>query len=116
MFVCFGSEVKQGEEIFVKVDKTYPLLCADIALNNKIPHYLLVSSIGTSPDSFFFYLRTKGETERDLKLKKLNFLSILKPALIKNRPNQRISEKLLSFLPFPSIDCRDLALSLRGLA
>lgn len=34
MFVCFGSQVKHGEETFVKIDKTYPLLCADIAINN----------------------------------------------------------------------------------
>lgn len=73
----------------MKVDKTYPLLCADIAINNQIPHYLLVSSAGSSPDSFFLYPRTKGEVERDLKLKKLNILSILKPGLIKNRPDQR---------------------------
>ena len=61
MFVCFGSQVKHGEETFVKVDKTYPLLCADIAINNSIPHYLIVSSLGSSPNSFFLYPRTKGE-------------------------------------------------------
>ena len=36
MFVCYGSQVKHGEEMFRKVDKTYPLLCADIAINNSI--------------------------------------------------------------------------------
>ena len=61
MFVCFGSQVKHGEETFVKVDKTYPLLCADIAIRNKIPHYLLVSSAGGDASSSFLYMRTKGE-------------------------------------------------------
>ena len=28
MFVCFGSQVKHGEETFRKVDKTYPLMAA----------------------------------------------------------------------------------------
>jgi uncharacterized protein YbjT (DUF2867 family) len=60
MFVCFGSQVKHGEETFVKVDKTYPLLCADIAIRNKIPHYLLVSSAGGDASSSFLYMRTKG--------------------------------------------------------
>lgn len=89
IFVCFGSQVKHGEETFVKVDKTYPLLCADIAIKNKIPHYLLVSSTGGDTSSMLLYLRTKGEVERDLKLKKLQMLSILKPGLIKNRPDAR---------------------------
>jgi hypothetical protein len=37
----------------------------------------------------FLYMRTKGEMERDLKLKKLKMLSILRPGLIKNRPDAR---------------------------
>jgi uncharacterized protein YbjT (DUF2867 family) len=92
------------------------LLCADIAINNKIPHYLLLSSGGGSPDSMMLYLRTKGEVERDIKLKKLNKLTILQPGLITNRPDARFVEKILSFLPIPSIDCADLALSMRALA
>jgi len=42
------------------VDKTYPLKAADIAINNKIPHYLLVSAGGASSNSCLLYLRTKG--------------------------------------------------------
>ena len=34
MFVCFGSKLDAKEEVFVKTDKTYPLLCADIAIEN----------------------------------------------------------------------------------
>lgn len=34
LFCCLGSQTKNGEETFVKVDKTYPLKAADIALNN----------------------------------------------------------------------------------
>jgi uncharacterized protein YbjT (DUF2867 family) len=89
MFVCFGSQVKYGEETFVKVDKTYPLLCADIAVNNNIPHYLLLSAGGADPNSIMLYMRTKGELEKDVKAKKLKRLSILKPGLIKNRPDAR---------------------------
>ena len=36
MFVCLGTELKNGEETFLKVDKQYPLYCADIALKNSI--------------------------------------------------------------------------------
>jgi hypothetical protein len=44
--------------------------------------------------------------ERDLKLKKLKMLSILRPGLIKNRPDARFGEKFVqvfSFIPFPQI-------------
>ena len=34
VFVCFGSLMKYGEDLFIKIDKTYPLLVADIALKN----------------------------------------------------------------------------------
>jgi hypothetical protein len=67
----------------------------------------------------FLYMRTKGEVERDLKTKKLQMLSILKPGLIKNRPDARFGEKVaqfFSFIPFPAIECQDLGLCLRGLA
>ena len=36
LFCCLGSQTKHGEETFVKVDKTYPLKAADIALQNSI--------------------------------------------------------------------------------
>jgi len=36
LFCCFGSQTKHGEETFIKVDKTYPLLAADIAIKNSI--------------------------------------------------------------------------------
>jgi uncharacterized protein YbjT (DUF2867 family) len=66
---------------------------------------LLVSSSGGNENSCFFYLRVKGELERDLKLKKLPILSIFKPGLLKNRRDARFGEKLGGWLPcFPSIE------------
>ena len=95
------------------MDKTYPLLCADIAINNRksifksdIPHYLVVSSPRGDHSSIFLYRRVKGEFQRDVKLKKLNMLSIFNPGAIKNRPDARTAEKIaqfFSFLPFDQI-------------
>ena len=36
MFSCFGSQVKHGEQTFTKIDKTYPLMAADVAIRNSI--------------------------------------------------------------------------------
>lgn len=81
--------------------------------NEDIPHYLLVSSTGSNPDSWFMYLRVKGECERDLKLKQLNLLSIFQPGLLRNRKDARTIEKIVQVLPFVSgIEAKDAASSL----
>jgi oxidoreductase len=96
LFCCLGSQRKHGKETFVKVDKTYPILAANIALKNsnlamiiEIPHYLLVSSMGSDSKSWFLYPKTKGEVEDELKQKKLNLLTIFRPGLLKNRRDVR---------------------------
>lgn len=68
VFCCLGSQTKHGNDTFIKVDKTYPLWIANIALKNskthcneEIKHYSLVSSVGSNPNSWFLYPRTKGE-------------------------------------------------------
>lgn len=39
VFFCLGSEVGKGEDLFVKIDKTYALTAADIAAKNSIPFF-----------------------------------------------------------------------------
>lgn len=31
LFCCLGSQIKHGTDTFIKVDKTYPLMAADMA-------------------------------------------------------------------------------------
>lgn len=113
IFVAFGIQTKHGEEMFRKVDKTYPLLCADIAIRNNIPHYHLVSSTGADETSAFLYMKVKGEVESELKEKKLQMLSIYHPGLIKNRPDARLAEKISAFVCcMPAIECIEVALCL----
>jgi hypothetical protein len=54
--------------MFVKIDKIYPLWIANILKANStdsshsdIRHYSLVSSVGSNPNSWFLYPRTKGQ-------------------------------------------------------
>ena len=44
--------------------------------------FALVSAIGASVNSSFFYSRTKGEVERDIKLVGFRSLTILRPGII----------------------------------
>ena len=34
LFCCLGTQVKHGEDTFIKIDKTFPTWAADIALKN----------------------------------------------------------------------------------
>ena len=65
-FCALGSRVGRGKEEFVKVDKTYPIEYARLALECEVPNYSLVSSIGASKSSWFLYMKTKGEAEDEI--------------------------------------------------
>ena len=63
-FLCtLGSRVKTGEANFVKVDFQYPLNFAQLALDCGVKYYGLLSSMGSSPNSWFLYMKTKGRIE-----------------------------------------------------
>ena len=84
-YCCLGSQVGKGKDLFIKVDKTYPLNFADIAKQNNAKLYVLVSSYGSDSKSSFLYLRTKGETEDELKAKGVNSVLICKPGMLSGR-------------------------------
>ncbi|CAI2380127.1 unnamed protein product [Moneuplotes crassus] len=111
-YCCLGTRVKVGKELFVKVDKTYPIEFAKIcAMEEKADRYTLVSSGRASSKSWLLYFRTKGECEEELSKMGLQGLTIMKPGLLTKRDADfRLGEKLGSYVPFiPKIDCIDVA-------
>ncbi|KRX08986.1 hypothetical protein PPERSA_08189 [Pseudocohnilembus persalinus] len=101
LFCCLGSRTKYGKDVFVQTDYTYPIWGAKLCKSLNIPHYSIVSAGIANPNSWFLYVKTKGQVERDLKLLELPYLSIHKPGLITERENDsRMGEKLLSYVPF----------------
>ena len=84
-----GSKPKQYE-----VDNTYQYEFAKMASENRVNQYSLVSSYGANKKSLFFYLRTKGSLEEEIK--KLSFKSIKiyqPPTLIRQVDLIRPAEK-----------------------
>jgi uncharacterized protein YbjT (DUF2867 family) len=84
-----GSKAKQYE-----VDYTYQCEFAKMASENGVNYYALVSSYGANKDAWFFYLKTKGALEEDIK--KLSFKSIKiyqPPTLIRQADLLRPAEK-----------------------
>ena len=84
-----GSKANQYE-----VDYTYQYKFAKMASENGVNQYALVSSTGANKDAWFFYLKTKGTLEEEIK--KLPFKSIKiyqPPTLIRQADLLRPAEK-----------------------
>ena len=61
-----GTRQKEGKDVFTQVDYQYPLNFAQLAKELNIPHFSLLTAKGADPNSMFFYMKTKGDVERDI--------------------------------------------------
>jgi uncharacterized protein YbjT (DUF2867 family) len=82
-----------SKEAFRQVDYVLPLAFAKLAHRQGAQKFALVSAIGASVSSSFFYPKTKGEVERDIKLVGFRSLTILRPSIISGkREDSRFAE------------------------
>jgi len=98
LFSCLGTTNAKTPDktVYRHVDHDYPVHLAQLALKNGIQQYHLVSSIGADVGSSFFYTKTKGETEVDIRQIGLPALYIYRPSMLTgNRQEKRSMEKAL---------------------
>ncbi|PBQ32821.1 nucleoside-diphosphate sugar epimerase [Sphingobacteriaceae bacterium] len=128
LFSCLGTTRKKtpDRKDYYKIDHDYPVILGEIAKQNSIPQYHLISAIGADPNSAIFYSRMKGETERDLAKLNLPVLFIYQPSMLAgNREEHRVLERSLilvwrvlnplligSLKKYRSINAETLALAL----
>ncbi|WP_367872558.1 NAD(P)H-binding protein [Luteolibacter sp. Populi] len=87
-----------SQEAFRRVDRDYPLAVARHALMHGARSYALNSSVGADAGSKTFYLRTKGEVERDLDALGYCSYTIVRPSVIwGERQEVRLGESLAIF-------------------
>lgn len=102
-FCCLGTTIKTAgsKEAFTKVDHDMVVDAAK-AGENKIEHFIMVSSLGASAKSSNFYLRTKGQTEDDILNLKIPSVTIVRPSMLfGNRKEKRTGEKIgIAFMKF----------------
>lgn len=77
-----------------KVDYTYQYQVAEAAASNGVKTYVLVSSTGADANSSFFYMRMKGELDRDVQQLPFEKIRILRPGPLdgdrkENRPFEK---------------------------
>ena len=96
LFCCLGTTAKKTPDktVYYKIDHDYPVGLAKTASTNGVLQFHFISAIGADPSSSNFYLKTKGETERDLKKISLDSLFIYQPSLLTGRTRgQRLGER-----------------------
>jgi uncharacterized protein YbjT (DUF2867 family) len=118
VFCALGTTIRKAgsQQRFRQVDYEYPLRLAQLTLRNGARHFSLVSALGASRSSPFFYSRVKGETEQGLREMGWPSASILRPSVIageraESRPLERLGEHLLRLAPatWRPVSARDIA-------
>ncbi len=97
LFSALGTTLKVAgsKEAQYKIDYQYQYQFAAIAATNQVSTYVLVSSASANPSSSNFYLRMKGELERDIKKLPFQHIQIIQPGpLDGDRKEKRTMERL----------------------
>jgi len=97
VFCALGTTIRKAgsQQAFRKVDVEMPLHAAKAAAEAGAERFVVVSSVGADPASKNFYLRSKGEMEREIAKLPFKAVHILRQSmLIGKRPEFRFGERL----------------------
>lgn len=97
MFCCLGSTRKKTPDLVVyrKIDHDYPVKLGELAKQNGVDQYHLVSALGANSKSSNFYTKMKGETEDSIQQIGLRTVHIYEPSLLTgNRKEYRLAERI----------------------
>ena len=115
VFNTLGGRVKIGEEEFRKIENIYVLKTLEICEKYNIPHFSFCSSNKADKNSYFLLWKVKGETEEELKKRKIiKKISVFHPGILLDRDNdERFGEGIMKWIPFISkISVKDVAKSM----
>ncbi len=105
--ICaLGTTMKKAgsQKSFYRVDHDLPVVFARAARLRGAEAFALVSAIGASSSSRFFYPRTKGETETDVQSVGFKSLTILRPMIIEGERGEfRLGESIVLRMVFDPI-------------
>ena len=106
VFCALGTTIRKAgsRAKFREVDHEYPLRLAQLTRMNGAQHFSIVSALGASTSSPFFYSQVKGEVEDGLRAMGWPSLAMFRPSVIagertERRPLERMSEHLLRWAP-----------------
>jgi len=97
VFIALGTTKKKtpDQKEYYQIDHDYPVLAAELTKANGAKSVLLVSAVGANANSSIFYVKTKGEAERDIIALNFEHTHIFRPSMIMgNRDESRPLEKV----------------------
>lgn len=97
LFSCLGTTLKTAgsKKNQFKVDFTFQYQFAQLAAENEIPAFVLVSSAGANAKSSMFYPRMKGELDEAVSRLNFHHICILRPSILDGkREEKRLTEKI----------------------
>lgn len=125
VFLCLGTTIKiaGSKERFRRVDRDYTIAAARLGKKAGASRVALVSSVGADDKASTFYLRVKGETERDIRDLGFDTTILARPSVLVgdrgvSRPGERAGIAVTSLLAplmvgglrsYRPIDARDVA-------
>jgi uncharacterized protein YbjT (DUF2867 family) len=125
VFCALGTTIRKAgsQAKFREVDCEYPLRLARLARKEGARHFSIVSALGASRSSPFFYSRVKGEVEDGLRAMGWPSLAIFRPSVIagergESRPLEKLSSRLLGFAPatWRPVEASDIAAAMVAVA
>ncbi|XP_065836560.1 uncharacterized protein [Oscarella lobularis] len=119
VFCCLGTtrgaarrQPGNSSENFRRVDLHLVIRSAEIAKAASVRHFSLVSSVGGNANSWFLYLKTKGEAEDGVEALGFDRASLWKPGLLQRAEEARFVEKFFGLF-MTSLGVWDLAVAMR---
>lgn len=97
VYITLGTTKKHtpDQTEYYKVDHDYPVLAAELAKEKGAKSVFIVTAIGANENSNIFYVKTKGEVERDLIKLNYDHTHIFRPSMLMGeRKEKRILEKV----------------------
>lgn len=97
IFIAIGTTKSKtpDRKQYYQIDHDYPVLAARIAKENGATAVFLVTAVSSNADSKIFYIKTKGETERDIVALDFEHTHIFRPSMIMGqRKEKRIAERI----------------------
>jgi uncharacterized protein YbjT (DUF2867 family) len=98
VFIALGTTRKRTPDLqeYYKIDHDYPVQAAQIARQNGAKTVCLVTAVGADSRSNVFYIRTKGDAERDIIALNFDHTHIFRPSMLMgNRKEFRLMEKCI---------------------
>lgn len=105
-FCCLGSTRKAAgsDAAFRAVDHDLVLQFARTSQAAGARQFVCVSSVGADAASKNFYLRVKGETEKDLEALRLPALQLLQPGLLVGRRREQRLMEMMAGMAFKLVN------------